>query len=719
MRLICALLVLSLGTGVSANFNNDDLKELRRFADKFSVSVEQKETFLTKSRALVGSLSLATADQQKELIEILEDARYGGRMDDIITIDGGDGLESLITSARASSAGAVSSSSSGSSGGSTVTPSAAGGATFIERIGKLSNDLGQFKFKQSSEVERDSFYKVMEQIVADRGDSFEDERIRLKRLLSNSRHIIFRSDQERQGKVEQELIPKLDDVPFAMRLDRLELLYDRFSALNAQESERVLRHLKELVESVETASAQDQQDLINLLEFVRVTFFDSDPSAKSKIDAHLKSLASVDPNASLPYLERVSKLIDQARITPPSDTSSFMDIVQDLVEKRYGDTEDEEDQKQESQAKLQELLQLLTELPNFSGQNSQASVLLALVATDSVETTKNYEDRIEDHEEQVLSTRDDAERAKFMTSLNTLVAERYGSTQADSVGNQKEKNKARLLRLLKWVRGISWFSAEVSALDAHIATVESGSVGSSSSVVAGEISYLFDSSIDEQLAKLEGAADNVVSQDNKILFMLSLYNVMQRKGIAKTTEHDRMRALASKGKTSQKFGSDFTNEFDFLLAYMNDDVSNSDSYDFLLVQLKRIADAGVLSAQTQQRFIAIARSLVSQKNLLDSGHVNKLDDALKQADWRGNFRPEYAKAAREITQELGVVSSSSSDDGSTGDDATSDSESSSDTGEEQEEVSAQEQQAQEEAAQLAAQERARNYLRARRRRARR
>lgn len=664
---ISLCLALVFGASVKSAFVASDITLIRQLADKFTVTADQQSTFLTKAQGLVATFSSATTDQRQSVISSIEDARFGGTMASIQTQ-----LDTLLATAKATPAGlAGSSSTSGNTSSSGSVAPAVANATYVDRIAALQALIDGFRYKQPTDADRAQVLTVVQSIFNDRADSFSDERQRFAQVLANAQVLLYRTDATIKPQIDAMISQLSVIVPFDIQLTYQKQLYSNFSPLTDIQKKRILKHFQEMTDMTTTLTDVSlNNDFRDLLQFSDVAFFQDDVSAHSQMVGYLTRVKSLDPVFSKSFSDIISTLKTQAPTVAAADISGFVSKVQTVVNMRYGNKSGDEADKVANCTALQDLLNTLILLPPFNASVAQLTLWLGMVKADNLTTkTQTFGARIDAYSTNdfMLKTYDAANRSTFLTALEQLMNDRYGSTDADRASEVYTTNKQKLNRLLTWVTQISWFSDNLTKLNGYLALVAqdpatppplgtalSGTTAAvvNSTTATGTFTVVFGSDISNQLTQLEQSLGAINSDNQRELFVLSLYEVVSRKASATTVDVGRMRALAQNARSSLLLGTTYAGFCGFILAGVDKDFDVAMRNQLYVDFVSRISNMTMVVDQIQEYFLSFSLTLVNAVSSLSRAQTDALGTALQQVSWRSVFAPSRINDVKDLYTKL-------------------------------------------------------------------
>ena len=626
-------------------FSVDEAKNIRIIADKFVPTTAQQTTFLTSAKGLVASFSKATSVQRAFVIESIEDARYGGTMAPIQ-----NDLDALLVTAKATPAGIASNTPTDPN--SAANPVNVAVASYLDRISSLSTYLASYYLKQVTEASKVQAFSLIQALFDDRADSFADERQRLVQVLSDAKVAFFREDVARKTQIDTFISQLSVPIPFDVQLTAQKKLYSNFTPLTADQKTRVLRHFAEMVALLPTVTDVVQNnDFRDLLQFVGVAFFQDDPNSRSQVSGMLSKVQVLDPIFAKTYAEIISTLKASSVTIAPGDLGGFIDKVKTLVTLRYGKKPDDVINMAANATALQDFLSSLISLPPFSSQVPQLTVWLGQVKADNItQVQQAFGDRVSAFAtaDFMMQTNDPAKRATFMTSLTQLMTDRYGSSDADKTPDAITLNKRKFRQLLAWVAQISWFSAELPIINSYITQIDADPAGGPVAGVppvvpvvpgppTGNFMVTFGDDISNQITKLEQSMPAITSDNQREMFMLSLYEVVQRRSGASTADVNRMRTLANNARTNTALGSAYASYCSFVLTGIDGNLDTSQRNQVYIDMAVRIAEMTLVADVIQQKMVDFIELLVENSSMLSSAQITALADAVRKIVVRKNF----------------------------------------------------------------------------------
>ena len=666
--------VLILSADVSAVFPAADVDLIQQLADKFSVTTEQQNMFLSKAQNLVSQFNLATTDQRSTVITSIEDARYGGTM-----VSAQPQLDTLLATAKATPAGIQTTTG-------TTTPSATDPATvqivvatYLDRIASLSSLIDTFRAKKPTESDKSQVLTLINALFADRGESFADERKRFSQIISDAKMLIYRDDAATRSQLDGLVTQLATVVPFDVQLATQKKLYSVFQPLDDKQKARVLKHFQEMASMVSALTDISlNNDFYDLLQFADVAFFRDDLAAHATMSALLAKTTVLDPIFAKSYGEIISTLKAQAPTLSSSDLPDFMKKVEMLVMTRYGNKVGDNINKSTNFVALQDFLNTLINLPPFAFSVDQLSLWLASVKADNlVAPTATFYSRLLTYSDSTFmtQTKDATKRAAFMLDLEKLVNDRYGDglpgtvVSAGSVtGVTRDTTyKALLLRLLSWISMISWFSDSLDKINSYIAMVNqdpavgpfsltstaSTSIPTSTTITpVGTFGVVLGGDVSTQLTQLEQSLNAISSDNHRELFILSLYDVVGRKSAATTVDVGRMRALATTARSNVLLGTTYANFCSFILAGVDSDFNIATRNQLYVDFLARVAGMTNPVASVQQAFLRFSTALMSDLSVLSASQRDSLGNSLQQVKFRTFFTAEHVNDVKELYDDL-------------------------------------------------------------------
>jgi hypothetical protein len=241
----------------------------------------------------------------------------------------------------------------------------------------------------------------------------------------------------------------------------------------------------------------------------------------------------------------------------------------------------------------------------------------------------------------------------FITKVQTLVAMRYGTQVGDDAN--KAANSTALQNFLNTLMGLSLFSSYVPQLTVLLDTVKSDNVGASASAVvtpAGIFNVSFGSEIGTQLTQLEQSLNAINSDNNKELFILSLYDVVGRKSSATTVDVGRMRTLATNAQKSTLLGTTYAGFCNFILGGVNGDFDVTVRNQLYLDFLTRVSNMTNVVDQIQEAFLSFALPLVTAASTLSRSQAEALSAALQTVAWRTVFSSSRINDVKQLVATL-------------------------------------------------------------------
>lgn len=630
-RLIFTAIFCCVGVVFAVDFATVDAQIIRQLADKFSVSNDQQTTFLSKAKSCVALFSAATSAQRDDVIASIQDARYGGTMPNIQA-----DLDSLLATAKATPAGAKAASTDRSSD-SAANPQNVAVMSYLDRIASFAKVLDSYRFKQVGEADKTQVMTLIQGLFDDRADSFADERQRLVQVLANAKVLMFRDDATRKPTIDNFVTQLSAPIPFDIQLTYQKKLYSNFSPLSADQKARVLRHFQEMAQMIPTLTDITlNNDFRDLLQFSDVAFFQDDPSSHSVITGLMSKVQPLDPIFAQSYDAIISSLKTSAPTIGSTDIQTFMGKVQTLVNMRYGNKTADLTNKSANAAALQDFLNYLIMLPPFSASVPQLTMLLGMVKADNIApASSKFIDQVNAYLSQdfMVQTNDATKRAAFMTNLATLMGSRYGALPEEITADAISQSKQKLKQLLYWMTQISWFSDQVTVLNGYLATIAADpATGPFSSTVTtpattdsptstGTFLVSFGSDMGMQITQLEQSLAAIVSDNQKEMFMLSLFDVVQRKTATSPTDFNRIGVLITKVLQSPTLGAGFTSYATFLQTGLNGSFDENARIQVYQDVLARVANMSVVAEVVQTKLLDFVQYLVENYTRLTPNQV--------------------------------------------------------------------------------------------------
>ncbi|MBM3894513.1 hypothetical protein FJ366_02875 [Candidatus Dependentiae bacterium] len=548
------------GLWAAGAFNSADVREVRRIADQLAKPSEaMRNTFLSKCQAMVAALKDATPQERVALIASMEDAQFGGLMDEIVST-----LKTLIATAKATPAGG--SSASGTSASSSV-PNASSG--YLDRIKALNDLIDTFRYKSTvSDAEKDQMSAFFAGLYNDRGESFKDELAQVPALINKAIVLVYRNDSSKIAALTAMRTNFGQAVDFATYLQAQKKLYSVFTPLNKDQATRLLRLFKEMAQLLGAINDAAQiEDFKNLLNHVDVKFFYNDAAMRAELVAIIKAVDQYDPFFIKPYAEIIVALKTSASSVLAADIPGFIDRVKKTVEIRYGTRSGDDAAKSANISSLNDLLTTLLNSSAFSAYTQQITAWSNLVKQD-------------------------------------LPAASSSSTTSSNTGNE---------------------------------------------ITVGSFDVSFDDALDAQITKLEQSLPAAVSANHKELFILSLYNAVQRQSTATTQNVNRMKKIITDTKAATNFGGVYVDFCTFLEGFINNSpdatVRNRAFLDFIV----RVASMSNITDRTQQEFITLAAVLLRAfPDTLSSAQLTGLQEAVQSASSRNVFSRDRSSLLSEL-----------------------------------------------------------------------
>lgn len=638
-KLGCLVLFLGIQSAAAVDFPVADQQTVRQLADKFSVTPAQEQSFLSMAKNLVGLFSAATSTQRDDVIGSLEDARYGGTMPDIQK-----DLDSLLATAKATPAGVTVSASSASTGSqsSAATPTQQVLATYLDRIAGLSGVLDSFRFKQVAEADKAQVMTLMQGLYNDRADSFSDERQRLVQVFTNAKVLMFRDDTAKKTQTDSFISGLSAATPFDVQLTYQKKLYSVFSPLTQDQKSRVLRHFQEMAQMVPTLTDISlNNDFRDLLQFSDVAFFQDDANSHSIIQGLLSKVQQLDPIFSQAFGDIITSLKNSAPTLATNDLQTFMTKVQTLTNMRYGNKPADLTNKAANASALQDFLNYLIGLPPFSSYVPQLTVWLGMVKADNVvaTTTSRFIDQVNAYLSQdfMVQTSDATKRASFMTNLAALMNSRYGTLATDTTPDAIAQSKQKLNQLLYWMTQISWFSDSLTVINGYIAqvaadpatgptagTTTATGIPVTTTTGTGMYNVVFGQDLGAQLTQLEQSLPLAVNDNQKEMFMLSLFEVVQRKTGLSSADTARTQTLINNVRNSANFSATFSSYCTFLQAGLNAAFDENTRIQVYFDSIARVAGMPVVADVLQTKILDLVQYLVENSTRLSLAQATQL-----------------------------------------------------------------------------------------------
>jgi|GEM_PF-2379563 len=662
-KLIFAAVFCCIGVVFAVDFATADAQVIRQLADKFVVSNDQQATFLSKAKSLVSLFSSATSVQRDDVIASIQDARYGGTMPNVQ-----NDLDSLLATAKATPAGIKTNSPDGSSQ-SAANPQNIAVMSYLDRIASFARVLDSYRFKQVSEADKTQVMTLIQGLFDDRADSFADERQRLVQAIGNAKVLIFRDDATRKQALENFASQLFTQVPFDVQLAYQKRLYSNFSPLSADQKARVLRHFQEMAQMIPTLTDITlNNDFRDLLQFSDVAFFQDDPSSHSVITGLMSKVQALDPVFAQSYDAIISSLKASAPTLGSGDIQAFIGKVQTLVNMRYGNKTADLTNKSANAAALQDFLNYLIMLPPFSASVPQLTLWLGMVKADNITpASSKFIDRVNTYLSQdfMVQTNDATKRAAFMTNLATLMSSRYGSLPEELTADGISQAKQKLKQLLYWMTQISWFSDQATVLNGYLATIAAdpatGPFSSTSTTPAdttttasGTFLVSFGSEMGMQITQLEQSLSAIVSDNQKEMFMLSLFDVVQRKTAASPTDISRIGALITRARQNVTLGALFSSYCSFLQTGLNGSFDENARIQVYQDALARVANMSVVAEVIQTKLLDFIQYLVENYTRLTPNQVQVVASNISRIVSQRTFNATNLSELSDLYTELSM-----------------------------------------------------------------
>ena len=632
-KLVFVLLFVGIQGIESVDFAVDDAKTIRQLADKFSVTADLQATFLTKAKNVVGLFSAATPAQRNDVISSIEDARFGGTMPSIQA-----DLDSLLATAKATPAGVAGTTTDTSSA---ATPETQAVASYLDRISGLVKVLDSYRLKQIAESDRAQVMTLIQGLFNDRGDSFRDERQRLVQVITNAKVLMFRNDATRKTQIDSLISQLSASIPFDVRLTYQKKLYSIFTPLTADQKARFLKHFQEMTLMVPTLTDISlNNDFRDLLEFADVKFFHDDESAHSIIVGLVSKVQALDPIFAQPFGDIITSLKGSAATLSSADLQAFVSQVQTLVSMRYGNKTADLANKNANATALQDFLNYLILLPPFSSYAPQLTMWLGMVKADNVTpTTSKFIDKVEAYllPDFMVQTNDATKRATFMSDLGLLMSSRYGALPEETTAEGIAQAKQKLKQLLNWMVGISWFSQNLPVINSYLSQIDAdpatgvvpgtatpAGTTTPTSTGTGIFSVSFGMDIPVQLTQLEQSLSGVVNDNQKEMFMLSLFDAIQRKTAASSADVTRMGIILTNARNNTNLGAAFSSYYTFLQAGLNGSFGDDARMQVYQDVLARVAGLTVVAEVVQEKVLDFIQYLVENNTRLSSNQVQQV-----------------------------------------------------------------------------------------------
>lgn len=616
-------------------FSVEDAKRIRELADRLSLSSDLQQEFLTKSKNIVSLFSGATPSQRDDVITVLEDGRFSGTMPSIQKE-----LDSLLITARATPAGLSESSTNQPSSAGAV--QAQGVASFVDRIAGLKSVIDAYLFKTITESDRTQVMALIQGLFDDRAGSFGDERQRLIVVINTAKMRIFRDDATRRGQIDSLISQLSSQVPFDAQLAFQKRLYALLTPLTTDQKARLLRHFQEMVLMV--PSVTDivlNNDFRELLEYCDATFFQEDPNAHSIIMGLLSKVPRLDSIFAQPFGDIITSLRASAPSISSAGLKGFVDNVQTLVSMRYGNKTADLANKNINAVALQDFLNYLIALPPFSSYVVQLTMWLSMVRADNNgPVTVKFIDKVNRYlsVEFMQQTSDQAKRGAFMADLAELMGSRYGQLQEEKTAEAIAFAKQKLKQLLSWIRDISWFRENLTVINSYIAQIDadpatnivvgSGATSTVTSPTAvqgnGTFSVSFGADIPTQVRQLEQSLSGAVNDNQKEMFMLALFDVIERKTAATPDDLTRIGALIATARNSANLGAAFGSYFTFLQGGLTGSFSEDLRMDVYRETVARIAGMTIVAENVQEKILEMVQYLVENHTKMSSNQVQQV-----------------------------------------------------------------------------------------------
>ncbi len=679
MRRFILLLLSCMGALQAAgSFASADVQRVREIADKFKKPLAaDRNEFLTKCGALVAAFKDATPQERASVIESMEYARFGGLMDEI-TAD----LKVLIATANATAAGASSPGGTSAGQSTSVTNASTGYLDRIKALEQLINTFGSKAITSITDAEKDRVTTLFTQLYNDRGDAFKEEIALIPELLDAAHSLVYGGNKplpESLAGMKKNLAVPVD---FATNLEAQKKLYSFVGTLSKDQSARIMRKIKEMAQlSTTVTDAVQLEDFKSLLKHIDFKFFGSEANLRAELRSTLNSLNQQDPLFLKSYAEILVSLRGMAlTLFTSEEINAFMEKVKKTIDMRYGNKPADQAARSTNASALSDFLSLLVDLPPFAAHAPQITVWNSLVKSDgaTVTTAQNFIDKIAaiSSVDLIVGAKDAQKRTDFMVQVKSLMDSRYGQTDTDKK-NISETRK-RLLQFLKWIAIIDWFKSSTQDLNqiniyiqAVTKDIESGQTtpisgtlaqqapassttqSSTEATVSGAFNVSFKEDLEAQITKLEQALPVASNANNKELFILSLYDAVQRHSTSTTVHVNRMKALASSLATASNFGSAYEDFGSFLSGFLNNSIDTAVRNRAFLDFVVRVAAMNNSAQQVQQQFIELAHVLLrSYPASVSADQASALNQAVQSVLSRSVFTGANNNLLNELSAEL-------------------------------------------------------------------